>query len=226
MATQGWGIPVDRVRFGRRGTRPAYLVEHFGEYLGGSVLDVGCDRAALRELLAGVRYTGVDVGGSADVRLDLDRTEHLPFPDGAFECVVCLDVLEHLEALHRTFAELVRVAARHLIVSLPNCWVTARVPIRRGRGSFAHYGLPPEPPTDRHRWFFNLQQARAFVRDQARRRDLRVAAERICEKPKAWPIRLLRRLRYPPRVWYLNRYAHTYWAVLEKPAATGPAGSS
>jgi len=209
-------VPVDRLRFPRREDRSRYIVERFGRFLADSVLDVGCDRAALRDLLPRVRYTGIDLGGTPDITIDLERADRLPFDAAAFRCVVCSDVLEHLDNLHAVFGELLRVAGRHVVLSLPNCWVNARVPIQRGRGDFAHYGLPLDRPADRHKWFFNLQQAREFVHGQAARRgDFRVVDERINEKPKPWPVRLLRRVRCLSRRRYLNRYAHTFWAVLE-----------
>jgi hypothetical protein len=138
---------------------------------------------------------------------------------------VCTDVLEHLDNLHAIFGELLRVAGAFVVLSLPNNWMAARVPIRRGHGNFAHYGLPLERPADRHKWFFNLQQARDFVLGwTARRGDCRLLEERATEKPKAVPLRALRRMRYPSQIRYLNRYAHTWWAVLQKhplPVAQG-----
>ena len=210
-------IPVDYVRFRQREDRSGYIVDRFGACLADSILDVGCDQAVLKRLLPQVRYVGLDIGGAPDLKLDLDGLERLPFEDGSFHCVVCSDVLEHLEHLHRMFGELIRVARRYVVLSLPNCWVAARVPIQRGRGEFAHYGLPVDPPPDRHRWFFSLQQARHFVHAQARRHtNVRIAQERITEKPRFVLLRALRRLRYRARFDYANRYAHTYWAVLEK----------
>jgi hypothetical protein len=209
--------PVDLVRFQRREERSLYIVRHFAPYLTESLLDVGCDQAVLKRLLPEVRYTGIDAGGTPDLTINLDQVDRLPFDDGAFHCVVCADVLEHLESLHAVFGELLRVSAQYVVISLPNCWVAARVPIARGHGEFAHYCLPLDPPPDRHRWFFNLEQARAFVHGQAQRRgDIRVVAERVTEKPKFPLLRLARRIRYPRRMDYLNRYAHTYWCVLEK----------
>ena len=130
-----------------------------GLYLRGKVLDVGCDEGHLRGLVPGLDYTGIDVGGSPDVLVDLEAAERLPFPDRAFDTVVCSDVLEHLDSLHRVFGEMVRVSRRWLVISLPNNWTNARRPIERGAGSFAFYGLPADKPVDRHKWFFSLEDA-------------------------------------------------------------------
>ena len=83
--------------------------------------------AALRDLLPRVRYTGIDLGGTPDITIDLERADRLPFDAAAFRCVVCSDVLEHLDNLHAVFGELLRVAGR-----LPeSCEVDLRLRQRR-----------------------------------------------------------------------------------------------
>jgi len=221
MSMQPWkSLKIDYVRFSRRQDRSRYIVERFGRFLKGRVIDVGCDLAVLRSLLPECQYTGIDVAGTPDVRLNLEKTDRLPFDDGEFDCVICADVLEHLDNLHAIFDELLRVTGRYVILSLPNNWVVARVPIARGRGDFAHYGLPLDRPADRHKWFFNVSQARQFIHGRVERDGgVRIVTERISEKPKLPLFRGLRRVRWPRRMQYLNRYCHTYWTVLEKVSA-------
>ena len=209
-------IAVEYVNFADRARRSAYIAERFRTYLAGKVLDVGCDRAVLKTLIPSLDYTGIDIGGTPDLKLDLDRIDKLPFPDGAFQCVVCSDVLEHLNNLHHIFDELVRVAAGHLVLSLPNNWSVARLPIERGTGSFGKYGLPVEPPVDRHKWFFSLAEGREFIEAQTRRHPIAVVELLASEKPRPFLVRGLRRARYPSQERYLNRYAHTLWIVLKK----------
>lgn len=211
-------VPVDAADFSRRADRTRYIVEHFGPLLTDRVLDVGCDQAVLRDILPpGVRYTGIDIGGNPDIRLNLEETDRLPFEDDAFAVVICTDVLEHLDNLHAMFSELVRVARRHVIISLPNNWNSARRAIARGSGRIAHYGLPPNPPDDRHKWFFSLSEAKAFLEAQAEQNSLSIAEMRATEKRRPPVIRGMLRLFHPSRERYLNRYAHTLWVVLEKP---------
>ncbi len=206
-----------RVSFPTRASRSAFVSERFAAYLQESVLDVGCYEAPLRRLLTGVAYTGVDMAGNPDITLNLDDVQRLPFDDHAFRCVICIDVLEHLENLHGILDELVRVAKQYVIISLPNCWCDARQPIGRGRGHFGHYGLPVLPPSDRHRWFFSMTEATAFVEGTVARLGLTLAEQFVTEKPRPWLVRLVRRARYPG-LRYHNRYSATLWAVLEKPA--------
>jgi hypothetical protein len=208
-------LPSVYVSFPSRASRSRFVCSRFADYLHGSVLDVGCFEAPLRDLLSSATYTGVDRAGNPDITLDLERIEQLPFDDGAFTCVLGIDVLEHLENLHVMFDELVRVSKRHLIIALPNCWCDARRPIGRGGGHFGHYGLPVQNPLDRHKWFFSLSEAQQFLADKAEKLGLRVEEMFVTEKPRSTLVRLLRRIRYPgPR--YHNRYSRTLWAVLEK----------
>jgi len=207
---------VEQVSFRDRAGRSEYVARRFQEVLKGKVVDVGCDKAVLRKLLPQVEYTGVDIGGTPDVQVNLEEAGRLPFPDGSFDCVICTDVLEHLENLHQIFGELVRVSRRHLVISLPNNWTNARMPIARGRGSFGKYGLPPEKPPDRHKWFFNLSEAADFIRAQTTKYPIVCRELFATEKPRSVLVRGVRRIRYPAVECYLNRYAHTLWALLEK----------
>jgi len=214
---------VDYVSFRERADRSRYIAATFRDRLRGRILDVGCDQALLRTLLGDIAYTGIDIGGSPDLVMNLDTIDRFPFDDGAFDATVCSDVLEHLDHLHRVFGELVRVTSRHLVISLPNNWVNARGPIERGKGSIAHYGLPATPPTDRHRWFFGLSEAIDFLRAQEREHPLVLEELVVNEKPRPWLVRAARRVRYPWEGRYLNRYAHTVWAVYRRLPTQGAA---
>ena len=211
-------MELDYVNFRQRADRSRYIAQRFSPYLSGKVLDVGCDQAVLKGLLPGIDYTGIDVGGTPDIVLNLDEVEKLPFEDDAFACTVCSDVLEHLDKLHRNFAELVRVTKNHLIISLPNNWANARRPIERGTGSIAHYGLPPTAPADRHKWFFGFSEAVNFLEEQQKLFPVTLKELIANDKPRPVFVRLFRRLRYLRRERYLNRYAHTVWAVFSKNA--------
>lgn len=191
------------------------MTVRFATAFEGRVLDVGCDRAVLRDFLGADRYTGVDRSAEADVHHDLQADGPLPFADNSFDVVVCTDVLEHLDNLHEVFTEIVRVGKKRLILSLPNNWNAARLKIERGRGSFKHYGLPLDPPGDRHRWFFSYEEARDFFLGQAERHNLKIAELVILEKPRLAPLRWARRLRYPNQDRYWNRYTHTLVCIYE-----------
>lgn len=210
-------IPLLTAHFESRDARSRFVAEKFNPYLQESVLDVGCYAAPLRHLLKTARYTGIDIAGAPDIHVNLDSVSRLPFEDGQFSTVICIEVLEHLDNLHRIFDELVRVSSCYVIVSLPNCWRDARRPMERGMGEFAHYGLPLEKPLDRHKWFFSLSQAQAFLLGMATKHDLNVMDLFATEQRRPALIKRLRHLLYSGEA-YLNRYAQTIWIVLSKKA--------
>jgi SAM-dependent methyltransferase len=202
------------VSIGSREERSAFIASRFAGHIRGRVLDVGCDRAHLRRLVPGLDYVGIDVGGTPDLVVNLEK-ERIPFPDRDFDCVLCSDVLEHLDNLHQNFGELVRVSRGHVVVSLPNNYANARRPVERGRGSIGHYGLPADPPADRHKWFFSLSEAGEFFEGQTRRHPVTLVELFCIERPRNPLVRAVRSLRYS-RVGYLNRYAHSAWAVFKR----------
>lgn len=209
----------EMLTFHSRKERIAYVAKRFSPLLcpgEGRVLDVGCDQAYLKELCPEAQYTGIDMAPPADIVQDLACTPILPFPDRNFHCVICIDVLEHLESLHKIFEEIIRVCSGFAVISWHNCWVNARRPIDRGHGSFSHYGLPVDPPGDRHRWFFNISEAWNFVQEQQTRLPFTLAEAWVMEKPRPYPVRLLRKMRYLNPRDYDNRYAHTLWTVLAR----------
>jgi SAM-dependent methyltransferase len=208
---------IEQVSFDTRKARSEFVAKRFADVLRGDVLDVGCFEAPLRKLLASCNYYGVDIAGNPDLTLNLDSPEPLPFPENSRDCVMCIEVLEHLENLHHVFDELVRISRRYILVSLPNCWRDARLPIERGRGHFAHYGLPVDRPLDRHRWFFNHTEARDFLMQKTARHHLRPVEMFATEPSRSVLIRMIRQIRYPGDR-YLNRYSQTIWALLEKTA--------
>ncbi len=211
-------VPVELGSFPERADRSRYIARRFAPLLRGRVLDVGCDKALLKQLVPGLDYTGIDVAGTPDLVVNLERVPRMPFDESSFDCVVCADVLEHLDNLHHTFSELVRVTRGAIVLSLPNNWANARVPLQRGRGHIGHYGLPVDAPQDRHKWFFNFSEAREFLEGQAKKHPVEVKELFAMERPRARVVRGLRRVAYRSQSAYLNRYAHTLWAVLGRRA--------
>jgi SAM-dependent methyltransferase len=202
-------IKIEAAGFTQRPDRIAFAHRHFSPWLKNSVLDVGCDTAPLRQMLDGsVRYCGIDIGGAPDQVVNLEETTRLPFEDASFETVVCFEVLEHLDSLHRVLDEIFRIASHNVILSLPNCWCSARRCIERGTGKIAHYGLPVDRPVDRHKWFLAATEIEEFFAAQQRRPGVKLAETIGAEKPRPFLLNSLRHLRYSEAA-YRNRFVHT-----------------
>ena len=203
------------VKFRVRTDRPEFIGRRFAKYLTSTVVDIGCDQAVIRKMLGSDRYTGVGLTQESDVKLNLESAGKLPFEDRSFGTVLCLDTLEHLNNLHSMSNELFRIAREHVIISLPNCWSQARRNIARGSGSIWHYGLTPEPPPDRHKWFFNTEEACNFLSAQTKRADRKVELLELVALENRRPLinRMWRRVQHPSVRTYLNLYPQTVVAV-------------
>jgi SAM-dependent methyltransferase len=109
-----------------------------------SVLDLGCGEGVLTykwaKALGNGPVLGIDLADpkleaewSTRARSNLEframtaeELQDLPFPDSSFDLAAAIEVLEHVPDPDYTLAEMARVAARHLLVSVP------REPLWRG----------------------------------------------------------------------------------------------
>jgi len=152
-----------------RESKAAFVYQKYSQILSGRILDVGADQGFLKNHLPpGVFYQGIGFSDRDFItNLDLEQ-EKIPFPDNSFDCVLCLDVLEHLENIHEIFDELCRISKEWIIVSLPNPWADLMTswtiePYKVDRNT-KYYGLPLEREKDRHKWFFSSSEALQFIK--------------------------------------------------------------
>jgi 2-polyprenyl-3-methyl-5-hydroxy-6-metoxy-1,4-benzoquinol methylase len=121
---------VRRLMAGFQGT----LAELFARAAPDSVLDVGCGEGVLTlewaRLLGSGPVVGVDLPDPKleaewrsrerpNLRFVAARAEELPFGSSEFDLVAAIEALEHIPDPDRTLSEMVRVARRHLLVSVP-----------------------------------------------------------------------------------------------------------
>jgi len=185
-----------------------------------TLLDVGCRGCELKPHVADFAdYTGVDLvqnpAGTVDHVLDVERG--LPFPDRAFDYVVALDLVEHLNGFHEGMVELARVTSRKLVVMLPNlAHLFARLSFLT-RGSFAFtdkYDLAHGAVADRHRWVTVIPQTNAYMRWFAGETGMRLAVHYANDgRRKVAFGRVGKAVRLPPSLW-----AWKVVYVLERPA--------
>ena len=99
-----------------------------------SLLDVGCGEGVLTHewalRLGDRRVVGIDLDDPAlhaqwedrrapNLEYRVMKAESLPFATDEFDCATAIEVLEHVPDPEHTVAEMARVAARHLLVSVP-----------------------------------------------------------------------------------------------------------
>jgi SAM-dependent methyltransferase len=161
------------------------VVQAFPEAWEGSVLDVGCRTKELKTSLRHlpIDYCGFDLFPPADVIGDIEKG--MPFEDASFDVVVALDVLEHTDNLHGSVSELFRVAKKYVIVNLPNAYeLKCRLKFLSGKKLSEKYGLPIDPPMDRHRWLFSFNEALNFTHAIGNRQNFEVKKEGCLVGPK------------------------------------------
>lgn len=154
------------------------VINAFPDIWEGRILDVGCRSKKFKDVVeafnAEVCYLGLDLHPPADVIGNLEQG--LPFSDKTFDVVLALDVLEHIDNIHRSFDELCRVSNKFVVITLPNSYeLRARFKFLLGYTISGKYGLSPEPPMDRHRWLFSFNEALRFVNQRAQRCGFTVA---------------------------------------------------
>ncbi len=210
---------TDHRHYSEDGHQRYWLInEHFGAQLQGKILDVGSRHNTLRDVLKKDARL-IDKHNPALPDFDWE-TGVLPFSDDTFDTVVCLDTLEHIDQLHFALRDLARVSKRYIIVSLPNCWRTAAREVLSARSRSASYGLPPESPHDRHKWYFNSEDIEDFMFYNAQRLGLNVLSICFHAPRRKWTHTLLHVLtRALPERYFKNLLVKTVFVCLEKPGA-------
>lgn len=132
-------------------------------HAGNRVLDVGCGNGAYVEALLPHRETfGVDWStfpswAGRTGRFAVGLADRLPFRDKSFDTVSCFETLEHLEDPTLGLTELHRVARSTVILTVPNCEVTAG---QRASGLIYHHWIDPT-----HRSFWTFPEFVSLVQD-------------------------------------------------------------
>ncbi|MEM5855701.1 MAG: class I SAM-dependent methyltransferase [Candidatus Aenigmatarchaeota archaeon] len=121
-----------------------------------SVLDIGCGGRYLKKKFK--KYIGVDLK-NAEIKMDLNKTQKLPFPNKSIDCIILSQILEHLNTVEELIEECKRICKKFIIVGLPNEFFIIRrfqFLINKWGGGYKPYG---------HKHIFNLKTAREFVKN-------------------------------------------------------------
>lgn len=160
--------------FSGRSERYDFLRERYPEFFTSAkkILDVGCDDNYLKQYL-GEKVFGIDIGGTPDQVVDLEKESLRFLKDKSFDLTICTEVLEHIDNLHEVFADILRVTDGTVIISLPNTISRGRMrKVLRSHRTGKFYGLPFEKPIDRHKWYMSYKEITEFFEHHCRERNI------------------------------------------------------
>lgn len=209
-----------------RKSKAKFVWNKYKNLLKGRILDIGADQCFLKEYLKeDTYYVGIGLSNSVDIYIDLER-EKIPFEENSFDCVLCLDVLEHLDNIHDIFDDICSVSKKYVIISLPNphgvFWHYLRHYNYNEHQHMKFYGLPLDKPEDRHKWFFSTEEAKKFILYRAKKSNMKIVQIDFegVEVPKFGLVKkLIFRLflkQYFNLISNQNLYTGTLWVVLKK----------
>jgi SAM-dependent methyltransferase len=137
------GLFINPFYFARR--ELAVAVRELAPRLGGRVLDVGCGDRPYEHMIPAGEYVGLEIDtpenrarARADAYYDGRR---FPFEDGAFDAVLCNQVLEHVfepEAFVGEIARVLKTGGR-LLLTVPFVWDEHEQP--RDYARYSSFGL-------------------------------------------------------------------------------------
>ena len=207
--------------FTSREGRAKFISVMYKIFMKESILDVGCSDKDLKKFIPpDVKYIGIDISGNPDFRVDLEKDKLNNFANNSFHTVVCTEVLEHLDNIHEVFDDLCRVSKKYIIISLPNNWLNFKFRLIKNSGTAKFYGLPLEKPVDRHKWFFNYEEALNFINKRGEKNNFRLKSY--------FPItfshyglinrmfNIIFKLYYRNKFGFSNAFFSSLWALLEK----------
>lgn len=123
-----------------------------GAHAGHRVLDVGCGNGAYVHALlpehdtVGLDWARLQSWDETPERFVVGSAQDLPFADDSFDTVACFETLEHLPDPAKALRELRRVARSTVIMTVPNCEVSAG---QKASGLIFHHWIDP---THRNFW--------------------------------------------------------------------------
>ena len=146
-----------------------------------TLLDVGCRDGSLKSLLPESKeYYGNDlfqnsinsVNYVGDI-IDID------FPN-KFDCIVALDIIEHVDDPHGLVDRLILLSSKHVIISLPNTYDIQhkfRFVFKNSLSSQYEFGISNK--LDRHRWLMNYDEINNFFRNYAHINNMKLQIEEV-----------------------------------------------
>jgi hypothetical protein len=147
------------------------------------MLDVGCRNCEAQTVVPrGVEYFGNDLFQNAvgsvtyvgdALTVEFGRT---------FDCVMALDVVEHVDNPHGLMDKLVSLAERYLLISLPNIYdLKHKYDFVINNSLGGKYLFGTENRTDRHRWVMNYDEIQQFYSHYANRHGMSLVTRDVVD---------------------------------------------
>ena len=146
-----------------------------------SILDVGCRDAELKKVIPEDKvYFGNDLFQNADQGVHfVCNIMEINFED-RFDCVVALDIVEHVDDPYALIEKLLTLCNSHLIISLPNTYdLQQKYAFCINNSLGDKYEFRTENRLDRHRWLMNYDEIMRFFKFYAEKHNLSLVTEEV-----------------------------------------------
>jgi len=146
-----------------------------------SVLDVGCRDCEARSVIpAEVEYFGNDLfqnkNGNVVFIGDVLTINFMR----SFDCVMALDVVEHVDNPYELMEKLISLCDKYLLVSLPNIYdVRHKYDFLFKNSLGGKYAFGIENRLDRHRWIMNYDEIHRFYAFYARKHSMSLTTQEL-----------------------------------------------
>lgn len=98
-----------------------------------NILEIGCGAGEstlrIQPMISGIKYDAteydyryIEAIKKRNLPIDVSQEDvyQIKKPDSSYDCVLMLEVLEHLENISKAISELYRVSSKYVIISVPN----------------------------------------------------------------------------------------------------------
>ena len=153
--------------------RDKKVIEYLKEKKGGKFLELGCWDYGFKLCAPfSKEYVGVDVRDVKHpskykfLKQDLEKNPKLPFEDQSFDCIIAMDVLEHLNNRHEVMEEIKRLIKKDglIIISLPNEYSYQPIWYHiKGVEWISYHHDEVDMDNIGHKYFYSIKSAREYV---------------------------------------------------------------
>jgi hypothetical protein len=134
-----------------------------------NLLDVGCRDCILKSRInQNIQYFGADLFQNDTRSVDYVGDINKIAITEKFDCVVAIDILEHVENPFRLFDKLLELSNNYLIVCLPNTYdLKSKTNFLIKNSLGGKYKFISSNLVDRHRWLMNYDEIKSFYFNKA-----------------------------------------------------------